>query len=105
MRRLPVLLLALVCAGCADDSWRKDGVSDDRRSQDLAACERGARDAVRRDQNIDSDILASRGHDWSNAGVLTLKRDQMQSQTQAMAADILRRCMRTKGYTPATGDK
>lgn len=102
MHRLAAALLILALAACADRSWQREGVADDRLRQDLAACQAEARVAVRRDLDIDSDIMASRGQDWQTGGVLGIKRDVMRTQAEGRAEDIVARCMRAKGYSPAT---
>ena len=97
---LPAALSVLLQA-CAGPTWHKEGTSKERVSSDLDECRSLARAAVRTDQNIDSDILASRGHDWDRSGTLTMRREQMSAQTRGRADDILDRCMKSKGYAPA----
>jgi hypothetical protein len=101
MRTLaPVFALLLPLAGCLGPAWQKDGADEGRLKQDLAECRSLARSATQRDADIDTDIMASRGHDWERTGVLTTKRDEMRTVTGGRAEDIVGRCMTAKGYSP-----
>lgn len=96
---LPVLLLA--CAG--NGRWVKPGVASDRIAYDTAQCESEARAAVRRDENIDADILASRGTDWSRNDTLAAQRMTMAMHNEPQREQVVARCMASKGYSPAGG--
>ena len=91
-------LVAVLLQTCAAPGWEKEGASGDRMRAELGECRSAANAATRTDQNIDADILASRGHDWDRTGTLTLRRETMRAQTGGRADDIVDRCMRAKGY-------
>lgn len=86
-------------AGCAADSWEKDGIAATQRDRDLAECRATARAAVDRDVAIDNDITASRSQDWMRTGVLERKRETMRVQSRGRAEDVFGRCMAARGYT------
>jgi hypothetical protein len=96
---LAALLALLACAG--GRQWTKPGVSADQAADDAADCQSQAQQATRRDSQIDSDILASRGHDWSNSGTLAVHQTVFDTGTTDRADAVLQSCMLTKGYAPA----
>ena len=98
MRSIFCCCLLLVLAACKSD-WRKSGVSSEKAGKDYSECRHRAEMAQRRDSNIDTDILASRGTDWSRAGVLQTKRDNYADANSARSGDIVERCMIDKGYS------
>jgi len=91
----PVALAA--CAGAA--GWSKPGVPPAQVARDYAECRHAAELALRRDSNIDTDILATRGQDWARLGVLQSKREDYADSNSARSGDIVERCMIGKGYT------
>ncbi|MBV9523252.1 MAG: hypothetical protein JO010_10690 [Alphaproteobacteria bacterium] len=95
----------LLLAACADGSanWTKSGASAEAISRDLAACRTEARDATRRDAQIDTDILATRGNDWQRTGTLALHQDSMTAERRADGQGIVERCMAAKGYLRRSG--
>jgi hypothetical protein len=94
---LCALLALAACSGAGD--WRKPGVSSDKAGRDYSECRHRAEMAQRRDSNIDTDILASRGQDWERMGVLQTKRNDYADANSARSGDIVERCMIDKGYT------
>jgi hypothetical protein len=98
MRWIGGVALALVLTGCGS-TWNKAGVSREKAAQDYSECRHMAELANRRDSNIDTDILASRGQDWQRLGFLKAKRDSYADANQARTGDIVDRCMLSKGYT------
>jgi hypothetical protein len=103
MRRAAFLILALPLAACGiQGQWTKEGTSPEAAARDLAACRSLAQSAVKRDVDIDQDIMATRGHDWQTSGVLTARRATYDAHNQAAAGDIVTRCMTGKGYVPAS---
>lgn len=95
------LALALCLLGCAGEpEWSKDGVSPEMAAQELADCRAVAQEAIQRDTNIDTDILASRGIDWQRSGVLSLKVQSYNVQNRDLSADLVRQCMIGKGFAP-----
>jgi len=99
-----LVALALVLIGCAAGGgrWIKPGADDATVSVDLGACRAEAREAARRDNAIDSDILASRGTDWQHGGTLGLVEDEMASARASRGDAVLARCMATRGYRRAS---
>ena len=57
-----------------------------------------AQQAVRRDSDIDADILASRGQDWQNSGTLSTHKATIAADTGRRSDDVLSACMASKGY-------
>lgn len=98
MRWIGGLGLALALAACAS-SWSKQGVSREKAAQDYSECRHMAEIANRRDSNIDTDILASRGQDWQRLGILNAKRAGYADANEARSGDMVKRCMLAKGYT------
>lgn len=95
------LLLGLALAACHGPApWTKPGVSPETTRADFLDCEREADDVVARDENIDNDILVTRGHDWQRANTLGAKKDTFALQNRGRAQDIIDRCMASKGYSP-----
>lgn len=95
--------LALVCslAACASSAeWAKDGVSHETAAQDLADCRSDAQAATRRDTNIETDIMASRGRDWHDSGAFDTKQATFAAENQGTQKDVITRCMIGKGYAP-----
>lgn len=100
--KLVAAILPLALAACANASrWEKDGVPPELASRDYTQCRAEASRAVQRDQNIDQDILASRGQDLQRDGLLTLRRDTMRNSNLGRYDEILDRCMSARGYHPA----
>jgi hypothetical protein len=97
------IVVILILGACVSEAetWQKEGAAGDGRSRDLAECRSEARRAVQRDVNIDTDIMASRGTDWQNSGVITARRDTMQSSNAGRFDDVVAGCMRGRGYAPA----
>ena len=101
MGRFACLALALCLLGCAGGAqWSKDGASPEQAAADLADCRSAAQTALRRDSNIDTDILATRGRDWQNTGALSTMRSSYAAADRGQSQDIVSRCMIAKGYAP-----
>jgi hypothetical protein len=98
MRRFASLLLTLTLAACGT-TWSKPGVKPEAAAQDYAECRHAGELAIRRDSNIDTDILATRGQDWHRSDVLTVKRDLYADSNAVRTGDIVTNCMLAKGYT------
>ena len=100
MRRILVLAAALSLAGCAGTPpWTKQGVSPKVAASDYADCRFEATEATRRDANIDADIIASRGRDWSQTQTLPA-RQALYGNATRQADDLVKACMIAKGYAP-----
>jgi hypothetical protein len=93
-----VLLLALSACGGAGQ-WSKPEVTREKAAQDYSECRHAAEVANRRDSDIDTDILASRGTDWERLGVISTKRAEFADSNRARSGDMVSRCMIAKGYT------
>lgn len=103
MHRTAAIVLTLCLAACAaEPEWSRDGVSPAAAARDLAECRSLAQEAMRRDTDIDTDIMASRGGDWQRTGVLGAKRSSLAAYNQPQADDIVSRCMIGKGYAPGS---
>lgn len=103
MKRITIVSLTCVLAllGCASQpEWSKPGVSSQDVAAALADCQGVARDATRRDTDIMTDIMASRGADWQRTGVLETQQQMFDAGYQARTKDIVNRCMIGKGFVP-----
>lgn len=87
-------------AACASDAWTKEGVTPQAAAVDLADCNALAQSATQRDASIDTDIMATRGHDWQQTHVTQIERDANAAQTEDLSHDVISRCMIAKGYVP-----
>lgn len=93
-------LLLLALAACSGSGgWQKPGVTPGTAAADYAECRHAAEIAFRRDSDIDTDILASRGADWQKIGVLQEREDDYAASDNARQKDTVSRCMLDKGYT------
>jgi len=103
MRQVGTVLVLVALAACAGDStlWTKPGASPATTSTELDRCQREARDATRRDDQINADILASRGVDWQRTGSLSAKEADMAASSRSQGNRALAACMAAKGYSPA----
>jgi hypothetical protein len=88
----------VACAGEAQ--WSKDGRSPEQAAADLASCRNTAQTAMRRDADIDTDIMASRRQDWQLTGVLDAKRATLSNASRQQSTDLVSRCMMSLGYAP-----
>ena len=96
---LAVLTLALVgCSGL--EGWSRQGAQDSQVAKELDDCKSQARAATQRDNNIMSDIMATRGRDWSRTDVMSTQVNNFAAENSHRTGDIVRRCMIGKGYTP-----
>jgi len=100
MFRIWALAAALCVVGCAGSPpWTKQGVSPQVAASDYADCRFEGQEATRRDANIDADIMASRGRDWSQTQTLPA-RQALYASSRRQADDIVKACMIAKGYAP-----
>jgi hypothetical protein len=97
--RPPFLVLALALAACAGPRWSKPGIDADTARSDFADCRSMGSEATRRDADIDADILASRGQDWSNSGTLGVHQAVMAAGPADRSDAIIALCMSSKGYS------
>jgi hypothetical protein len=100
MRQLAVFLWVLTLAGCAQQEWKRGGTSPAVAAQDLADC-RSLAQAVPNNTGIDTDIMASRGHDWEKGGVLDIERQRFAAEERGQTVDPVSQCMTDKGYRTA----
>jgi hypothetical protein len=97
-----VAALALLAAGCSGSgNWTKPDTSREVAAADFSACRSAAREATRRDDAINADIMASRGADWQRAGMLDVQRGSMANEKRKHADDVVADCMSAKGYREA----
>lgn len=102
MRLCLVLASLLALAACSGaGGWSKPGVPPERVAADLGECRHTAQLALSRESNIDADILASRGADWSRTGALESERASDARSAAPRSAAIVEGCMMDKGYTKA----
>jgi hypothetical protein len=88
----------LLLAACGQQ-WTKPDTTSEKAAQDYSECRHIAEVANRRDSDIDTDILASRGQDWEKLGVIQTKRAEFADSNRVRSGDIVARCMIGKGYT------
>jgi len=101
MTRLLALAAVICLAGCAGEpQWTKQGVSPQRAASDYADCRGQAQEATRRDANIQADILASRGRDWSQTQTLGARQALSANEGKKQSDDLVKSCMIAKGYAP-----
>ncbi len=103
LKRIISLALTLALLGCADNpSWSRPGVTSQQTAVELSDCQSQARDATQRDTNIVNDILATRGNDWNNSGVLSTQMSEFSAENHNRTSDIVNRCMVGKGFVPGS---
>jgi hypothetical protein len=101
MRACAGVAVALALVACAGSpKWSRSGVSAEAAAADYADCRSMAQEATERDNAINADILASRGHDWEQSGTLDLHQSAFTAQSEARAGDVVAACMISKGYAP-----
>src|ERR1700712_157417 len=103
MRHSGILLVPLVLAGCANeaDRWSKPGASAATATTELDRCQREARDTSRRQDRINSDIMASRGNDWPRPAPRSIGKPDLPPWSRNQGDRALAACMAAKGYSPA----
>jgi hypothetical protein len=97
--RMAALVIVLALGACAGPSWQKPGVDATQAEADVSECNSMAQEAVSRDSNIDTDILASRSRDWQDNGTLSQHRTIIASETGERSDAVLDACMTSKGYS------
>jgi hypothetical protein len=98
-----VLLLMLpALAACGATHWSKAGAGKDAISTDLADCRAQGQALVRRDADIESDIMATRAQDWQRTGALGPNQAGMAGADSKRVQSYVEDCMRAKGYVPAS---
>jgi hypothetical protein len=100
---IAALALSASLSACSSRpaNWTKEGVNQEVTAADYAECRRAAQHDIQRDVNIDTDIAASREHDWdhSQSGQTYLAEDA--SNNRKLSGDIVKGCMESKGYAPS----
>lgn len=100
MRSIGTMVVLLLLSACgAAGGWTKAGVPPSIAARDYAECRHSAELAFRRDRDIETDIIASRGQDWQRIGVLQNKTDVFADSNEAHEGDLVSRCMTEKGYS------
>lgn len=101
MKRVICLAAAVVVFGCTNNpEWSRQGESSQRTAAALADCDGQARDATQRDTNIMNDIMATRGNDWRQTGVMSTQTSIFAAENHNRTSDIVNRCMIGKGFVP-----
>lgn len=101
MRRTSGLALALCLVACAGTpQWTKQGITAQAAGADFADCRTQAQAITRRDDDIQADIMASRGHDWMQTNTLSTRQALYASENRRPAEDYVKSCMIAKGYAP-----
>jgi hypothetical protein len=101
MIRVLALAAALGLLGCASDAqWTKKDVSPQVAASDYADCRSQAQEATRRDVNIQADIMASRGRDWSQTQTMSTRQALYANEGRSRTDDLVKSCMIAKGYAP-----
>jgi hypothetical protein len=97
-----IAALAVVLAGCAGGGdWTRAGTSSQQVAAELSDCQSVARAATERDTNIMSDIMATRGNDWRQTGVMSTQTSLFAAENHERTSDIVHRCMIGKGFAPS----
>jgi hypothetical protein len=103
MKRAILVALAVVVAGCAGGGdWARPGTSPQQTAAELSDCQSQARAATERDTNIMSDIMATRGNDWRQTGVMSTQMSMFSAENHNRTSDIVNRCMIGKGFAPSS---
>jgi len=103
LTRITGLALVVLLFGCAGNpSWSRPGVSSQQTAAELSDCQSQARDATQRDTNIMNDILATRGNDWNNSGVLSTQMSEFSAENHNRTSGLVNQCMIGKGFVPGS---
>ncbi len=103
MKRAASLALALFLIGCAGTGdWNRQGASSQQTAAAFADCQSQAREATQRDTNIMTDIIATRGHDWRETGVMSTQMSEFAAENHGRTSHIVDRCMIGKGFVPGS---
>jgi hypothetical protein len=98
-----LVALAVVLTGCAGGGdWARSGTSPQQTATELSDCQSQARAATERDTNIMSDIMATRGNDWRQTGVMSTQMSEFAAENHNRTSDIINRCMIGKGFAPTS---
>ena len=101
MKQSVIVALVVILAGCAGTGdWTRPGTSSQKTAAELADCQSQARAATDRDTNIMSDIMATRGNDWRQTGVMSTQMSMFAAENHNRTSDIVNRCMIGKGFAP-----
>jgi hypothetical protein len=102
MRQIILLGVGLLLAACGGaGQWNKTGATPEKAARDYAECRHSAELSLGADTAIDTDILATRSHDWQRQGLLRTKQSEYSDSNEARSGDFVERCMIGKGYTAA----
>ena len=95
--------LAVILMGCAGSGdWTRSGTSSQQTAAELSDCQSQAREATERDTNIMTDIMATRGNDWRQTGVMSTQMSEFAAENHNRTSDIINRCMIGKGFAPSS---
>jgi hypothetical protein len=99
---IPLLAILPTLAGCGTPHWSKAGASKDTVAADLADCNAQADALIKREANIESDIMATRAPDWQRTGTIGINQAGMSATDKKRTNNYVEDCMRAKGYGPAS---
>ena len=103
MKQAILVALAVVVTGCAGSGdWARSGTTSQQTAAELSDCQSQARVATQRDTNIMSDIMATRGNDWRQTGVMSTQMSEFAAENRNRTGDIVNRCMIGKGFVPSS---
>jgi len=103
MKQAILVALAVVVAVCAGGGdWARPGTSPQQTAAELSDCQSQARAATQRDTNIMNDIMATRGNDWRQTGVMSTQMSMFSAENHNRTSDIVNRCMIGKGFAPSS---
>jgi hypothetical protein len=103
LKRSIIVALAVVLTGCAGTSdWTRSNTTSQQTAAELSDCQSQARVATQRDTNIMTDIMATRGNDWRQTGVMGTQTSLFAAENHERTSDIIHRCMLGKGFVPGT---
>ncbi len=96
-----IAFAAVILGGCAGaGQWAMPNATEAELRADLTVCRDLAGEATAREQRIDFDIAAARGN--SRVDVTQPLREDIRGYgTTRRYHDVVNRCMRARGYTPA----
>jgi hypothetical protein len=101
LKKLIIVALAVGLTGCAGGGdWSRSNTTSQQTATEFSDCQSQARAATQRDTNIMSDIMATRGNDWRQTGVMGTQTSLFAAENHDRSADVIRRCMLGKGFVP-----
>lgn len=98
------MISVIVLTACSSQpEWSKPGVSPQETSAALGDCQKQSQQAIKTEINSMSDMLATRGLDWEQTGVLEVHLQEFEAEIRQREGPLIKRCMIGKGFVPAGG--